>query len=154
MEADCMKKKSLEAVLKEHEKEPYHFTKDASDYHEASEVVDVLEAIMDYGDEEVEKDELEEAIQEQADSQTPVYNNDLAGWFAENWMAYDEVAEEMGKDNMGEDIMRSIAMAYCITLQRDATSALEVLWEEAEEYEEKQEEADAQANKGVNTDES
>lgn len=114
----------------------YHFT-GARDYHEPEEIMDIIREVLEYEEEEElsETDDLRDAINDQADSATPVYNHALAEWFGQNWQAYDEVAEEFGQDGMGDNIMRGIAMAYCYTLERECMEALGEVWKEAEELE-------------------
>ncbi len=108
-------------------------------YHESDDVMDaVREVVESYGspDEDVDGiEDFEDDMMEVADSNTPIYNKDLAEWFGWNWSAVDEYHEEMGDDT--GDIMRTIMGAYCMTLERAMREALEHYIDEyKEEHEE------------------
>lgn len=109
-------------------------------YHEASEIHEVLSEVLgNYGnetDEVSDADELQDDINEEADICTPIYSNDIAKWFSENWQAYNDTADKLGKDGMGDDIMKGIQISYCITLENEAMEALTALFEELENKEE------------------
>jgi hypothetical protein len=106
-----------------------------NDYHENDKIMEVLEALAnEYGEgddvvvgDSGVMDDVRDQIIKICDSNTPIYNADLAEWFAKNWSAYDEVAEELGKDNMGKDVMQGIAIAYSWMLALETTEALEGL---------------------------
>lgn len=131
-----MLKTKLLKTLDAHKGDNYHFAADRK-YHTPEEIMDIICEVIDNADDEIsEADNLRDNIMEYADSATPVYNHDLAEWFSDNWQAYDEIADELGKDGMGDNIMRGIMTAYCLTLEHEAGAALDVVWNEAEEMEE------------------
>lgn len=131
-----MKKIYIEKVLEARKDDPYHFTS-AGDYHEGKDVMDIVHEVIEYADAEVnDADELRDDVAERADSATPIYNADRAEWFGKNWQAYDDIEEELGKEGMGDSIMQSIAIAYCLTLEREVMQALEEVFKEAEVLEE------------------
>ena len=137
-----MKKSTLQAVLEAHKGDDYALTADR-DYHEPEEIMDCVREAIEYADDEIhEADDLRDAINEHADSATPVYNSGLAAWFGDNWSAVDDYLDEVGEPVMIQngnrqqpDIMRTIMAAYCMSLEREAFAALESVWEEAEELE-------------------
>lgn len=130
-----MKKENLLKVLETHKDDDYHFT-GGRDYHEPETIMDIIRDVISDADDEIdEPEDLQDSINEYADSATPVYNHDLAKWFGDNWMAYDEISDELGRDGMGDNIMRGIALAYCLTLEREIASSLQAVWDEAEELE-------------------
>lgn len=134
-----MKKTTLQAVLEAHKGDDYALTTDR-EHHEPEEIMDCVREAIEYADDELsETDDLRDAINENADAATPVYNHGLAEWFGKEWPAVDELVDEYGemmKDSEGKpDTMRTIAAAYCMSLEREAFAALEAVWEEAEELE-------------------
>ncbi len=134
-----MKKSNLLKALEAHKGDDYFFTGDR-EYHEPEKIINIIHEVLDNAEDEIaDVDDLRDSINEQADSATPVYNHDLAKWFSDNWMAYDEIADELGKDGMGENIMQGIMAAYCLTLEREAEAALREVWKEAEDMEDEAE---------------
>lgn len=111
----------------------------SGDYHDSATIVSVLDTVLtQYNSEEEDIqgcNEVEDAITETCDSDTPIYYQDIAEWFGKNWRAYDEVREALGLEGMGDDIMKGIQIAYCITLEREVREELEWFLEEAEEEE-------------------
>lgn len=129
-------KQNLLQVLELHKGDDFHFTKDR-EYHDPVTIVGIVrEVIGNMKDDESlsnnDNDDIREGISENADSATPIYNHNLAEWFGSNWKAYDEIAEEFGKASMGENIMRGIAIAYCMTLEREAWNAWIEIYNEAD----------------------
>lgn len=88
----------------------------------------ILEFIDNYVDNEnlifnLEDEQLMEYLYEWADSNTPIYYNELAEWFSKNWTAIDEYSENFGTCPNG-DIMKKIQAAYCWTLENAMQTAL------------------------------
>ena len=140
---DYMNKQKLLDVINSHkdgDKYDDHYFTSTRDYHEPKDIMDVVRCVIEeYGeltDGVNEVDDMRDDLNEAADSQTPIYNRDLLIWLADNHTAYEETIDEMGeiKDSSGKtDLIRGIMFAYCRTLENDAMSALESVWNEAEE---------------------
>lgn len=102
-------------------------------YSELEDIVEMLEDDREYEDyvDIIDKLQYDGSITEYADSFTPIYYNQIAKWFGENWAAIDECLDEFGipaQDSKGKtDIMKTIQMAYCWSYERDLQSALESL---------------------------
>lgn len=98
------------------------------EYHDREALKDaVYSVLMEYGeetDEVTDVDDIRDDISEVCDSQTPIYHADRAKWFGENWSAYDDIASELGREGMGDDIMQGIGIAYCLTLERDVVNVI------------------------------
>lgn len=108
-------------------------------YSELDDIINMLDADTEYSDSDEVIDALQYngSITEYADSGTPIYYNDIAKWFGENWSAVGDYIDEIGepmKDSGGRtDIMRTIQGAYCMTYERDIQEALRLLVEGVEE---------------------
>lgn len=116
-----------------------------ADYHtidsyELKELVENLDE-EEYDDYSAVYDELtyDGELYEYADSACPIYYAQIAEWFGGNWGAVDEYMSEFGdmaQDGDGKpDIMKTIQSAFCMTYERDLSSALEAIIEEVEETE-------------------
>ena len=71
-------------------------------------------------------DELTDNLSEYADQNTPIYHNDLAQWFANNWSAVNEYVQDMGvSETRNFDIMRTIQAAYCYTLDGEMSQLIQ-----------------------------
>jgi hypothetical protein len=106
------------------------------DQYEVKEIIENLDN-EEYEDYEEIYDELtyDGDLQEYADNATPIYYYDLAKWFGENWYAVNDYLDEFGEiahNKWRPDIMKTIQGAYCITYERDLTSAIELIIEELE----------------------
>jgi hypothetical protein len=79
-------------------------------------------------------DDMTDNISEYADNETPIYYNDIAKWFAENWNAVNCYVQDIGApESRNFDIMRTIQAAYCYTLDGELR---ELLQETIDGYEE------------------
>ena len=134
-----MNKAKLSRVF-ESRVDDYQYTSSRK-YHNPVVIMDVIGEVLASADNVNDINDLKDAITEQANSAAPVFNYDLAQWFANNWQAYNDIAYELGQDGMilehaRDDIMRGIEIAYCLTLEREAMEALNEIWKAAEELEE------------------
>lgn len=112
------------------------------DYHDitlsdVSDLIDMIDEAEEFNDSDEVIDHLQYSgqISEYADSSTPIYYNQIAKWFGENWGAIDDYVEELGdvaKDSQGKaDIMKTIQCAYCMSYERDLIEALKRFIESA-----------------------
>lgn len=75
-------------------------------------------------------DEVRDQLSWVCDSATPIYDKDRAKWFGENWSAYDEIMDELGR---GDNVMDGIGIAYCLTLEREVAGEIEFVAKEIQE---------------------
>jgi len=66
---------------------------------------------------------------EQADSDVPIYNSDIAEWFSDHWTAVNDYIDEFGIYEKDFNIMNTIQGAYCISYERDLRDALQFFYE-------------------------
>ena len=76
-------------------------------------------------------DELQESIYEQADSITPIYNNEIMSWLASNRYAVESYADEMGIEKI--DFVQLTMGAYCHNLSQYALEVYELIKDIKEE---------------------
>jgi hypothetical protein len=88
-----------------------------------NESLEILGEVLKYAENE---NDLQEAISEQVDSYTPIYNNDIMEFVKNNYSLVDEAIAEMGKrDSLTEDGQS----AYYIGLERMVNEVAEVIKE-------------------------
>ena len=131
-----MTKTTLETKLQKHEvtnsiKDSFFYR---GDYH-TIDGYDIQSVIDSIGDDEEFTDytDLEDKLDyngrwsELADTQCPIYYNDIAKWFSENYIAIDEYVSEFGEmaeDGGGKpDIMKTIQCAFVVSYERDIKNA-------------------------------
>lgn len=108
------------------------------DSYELKELIENLDN-EEYDDYSAVYDELtyDGELYEYADTACPIYYYVIAKWFGENWGAVDEYMSEFGDMAQGcdgkPDIMKTIQCAFCMTYERDLSSALESIIKEVEE---------------------
>ena len=72
-------------------------------------------------------DELQESIYEQADSMTPIYNNEVMKWLGDNRNCVEMYADEMGISDKGLDLVQLGMGAYCYNLSQYALEVYELI---------------------------
>ena len=72
-------------------------------------------------------DELQESIYEQADSMTPIYNNEVMKWLGDNRNCVEMYSEEIGLSDRGLDLIQLGMGAYCHNLSQYALEVYELI---------------------------
>lgn len=75
--------------------------------------IESLIEIVNYLDDEITEDDVQDRIHESADSETPIYNYDIMQFVARNPYAVDDAIKEFGKrDSLIEDGQSAYYLAY------------------------------------------
>lgn len=92
-------------------------------YSFVNQALNILSEVLIYAKTE---DELQEAISEQVDSYTPIYNSQIMDFIKDNYYQVDEAIAEMGKrDSLIEDGQT----AYYMGLERTVNEVIELIKE-------------------------